>query len=77
MNCVLQSAWKWFLYNRRQNVNKKKPDPSPYNHMEDTSKHVYPSIPALANNETSNNGNIELLKEECNKSNWKKESMKS
>ena len=79
MNFVLQSAWKWFLYNRCQNVNKKKPDGSPPKKklkLEDTSKHVYPSIPALADDETSNSRNIELLKEECKKSGWKKESMK-
>ena len=47
MNFVLQSAWKWFLYTRIHNVNKKKTDTSPPNKklkLEDTRKHVYPSI---------------------------------
>ena len=67
------------MYTRSHNINKKKPDASPPKKklkLEDTRKHEYPSIPASADDETSKRRNIELLKEECKKSNLCKESIK-
>ena len=55
------------------NVNKKPPsdDVSPPKKkikLQDSRKHEYPSTPRLANDEISNERNLELLKTECKKS---------
>lgn len=67
------------MYTRSQNVNKKSQDTSPPKKklkLEDSRKHEYLSIPTLANDETSNHRNLELLKGECKKPKLCKDSIK-
>ena len=44
--------------------------------LQDSRKHEYPSIPTLADDETSNERNLELLKTECKKAKLCKDSIK-
>ena len=76
--CDFQNSWKWFIYYRTQNTNK----PS---HSEPAMKvaktdvkmrHYYPDIPHCED-ETSNQRNLELLKEENTKPKPSQEVMKA
>lgn len=69
-----QNSWKWFLYNRTQNVNR---PPSESDHepakkapkLKDKNRHLYPSIPDSADDNESNQQNKELLLTEFKKEN--------
>lgn len=74
MHSVLfQDAWKWLIYNRTQNVNR--PDktsddcspPRKKKRLDSLQKHQYPAIPSSADDEVSNNINLELLQQEWEK----------
>ena len=59
-------------------MNKKSSDASPPKKLKiDIKKHDYPAIPPAADDEVSNERNLELLKEECKKSKLCSESIKS
>lgn len=60
-------------------MNKKSSDASPLKKKFkiDIKKHDYPAIPPAADDEVSNERNLELLKEECKKSKLCSESIKS
>lgn len=70
---LFQSAWTWFIYNRTQNVNrpdKTNDDSSPpkkRKRLDSLQKHQYPDIPSSADDEVSNNINLELLQQEWEK----------
>ena len=66
--CALQNAWKWFIYNRAQNLNRSttpSDDPPAKRRKVELAKHLYPSIPSCADDDESNRRNVELLKVEC------------
>jgi hypothetical protein len=64
-----ENAWKWFLYTRAQNVNRKDeinsvaPVSKKTKHS-DMAKHSYPIIPPSADDHVSNQRNIQLLLDE-------------
>lgn len=64
-----QGAWKWFIYTRSQNVNRKSCDdetslPRKKRKVDSVNKHEYPAIPESAEDEVSNKTNLKLLQEE-------------
>jgi len=68
----LQGAWKWFIYNRYQNINRKSSDesdetqPRKKRKVDSTLKHEYPTImiPEDADDDVSNKSNAKNLEEE-------------
>ena len=70
---LFQGAWTWFIYTRTQNVNR--PDkicddsspPKKRKRLDSLQKHQYPAIPSSADDEVSNNINLELLQQEWEK----------
>jgi len=67
----LQSSWKWFIYNRTQNINRKSSDdtspPRKKKKLATAARHQYPPVPNSADDETSSQVNIELLQKEWDK----------
>jgi len=69
---TFQGAWKWFSYNRCQNINQKSSDesdetwPRKRRKVDSTSKHEYPTImiPEDDDDDVSNKSNVKNLKEE-------------
>lgn len=79
---TFQTSWKWFIYTRSQNVNRKPSDdddagPSKKkSKLDSLQKHDYPPIPPYANDEISNERNMHLLKEERGRTKQVTESIK-
>ena len=64
---IFQSSWKWFIYTRSQNVNRKTDDgpPRKKSKLESVKKHDYPTLPPpSANDEESDDRNMRRLLEE-------------
>ena len=67
---IFQSSWKWFIYTRSQNVNRKTDDgpPRKKSKLESVKKHDYPTLPPpSANDEESDDRNMRRLLEEWGK----------
>ena len=77
---AFQSSWKWFIYTRAQNVNRKTTEddehPKKRSTLDSVQKHYYPPIPPYANDEISDDRNMRLLKEEWGKTKQVTESIK-
>ena len=74
-----QSSWKWFIYTRAQNVNRKHSDdgrPKKKSKFDSMKKHGYPPIPSSATDEVSDERNMRLLKEEWSKTKQVADSIK-
>ena len=71
--CLSFLAWKWFIYNRTQNVNKRtrSDDGAPPRKRQKASNnahHFYPqAIPETADDDESHERNFGLLKDELSK----------
>lgn len=68
-----ECSWKWFIYNRTQNVNRptcnnEEAQPRKKRKVDSALKHNYPAIPESADDEISNATNKRLLEEEWAKS---------
>lgn len=60
----MQNSWKWFIYNRAQNVNRDNSEAGPVKKKLRTEESTHPIVPVSANDEESNKRNTDLLRNE-------------
>ena len=67
LNLPLRNSWKWFIYNRAQNVNRDNSEAEPVKKKLRTEESTHPIVAVSANNEESNKRNTDLLRNESSK----------